>query len=267
MTLPWKKGQEVNIKGERAKVAVEAWDKNQISVVFEFTAKHTDRKTAEKDLETLKYVAEEQGSRIFLRNYILVEEGKAKPTSDLGAKITIRLPEDCPVNLSNHIGKADIKDLSNRLDVKSEFCKITLFDLSGKIGINTRFGDLDGEKLDGQVNINSRRSNITLREIKGEYDITAQYGVIKIYADRSLSSLNIDAEKSHVMLFTPKEDLFEYALTSQFGNIFVPESMAFDFTEQNQNLQKAILQTGRELGGGVSVTIKVAFGDIDVKNK
>ena len=267
MSLPWKTGQEVNIKGERAEVLVEAWDKDQISVVFEFISKNVSKKIAEKDLETLQYVAEEQGNRIFLRNYINTKEGEAKPTSDLSAKIKIKLPENCPVNLANHIGQANIKDLNNRLDVKSEFCQITLYDLSGKIGINTRFGDLEGEKLDGTVNINSRRSNITLRDIKGAYDITAQYGIIKVFADRSLSSLNIDAEKSHVYLFTPKEDLFEYALTSHFGNIFVPETMAFDFTEQNQNLQKAILQTGRELGGGVSVTIKVAFGDIDIKNK
>ncbi|MEL6925549.1 MAG: hypothetical protein AAFO94_16005, partial [Bacteroidota bacterium] len=268
MSLPWKQGQEVSIKGERAEVEVEAWDKDQISVVFEFIAKNPDKQTAETDLEALKYVAEEQGNRIFLRNYIFVKDGADRPASDLSAKIKIMMPENCPVNLANHMGQANIRELNNRLDVRSEFCKITLFDVAGKIGIDTRFGDLEGEKLDGFVNVNARRSNITLSDIKGHYDITAKYGVIKIYADQTLSSLNIDAEKSHVFLFTPKRDLFEYALTSEFGNILVPDEMGFDFTEQTDNLRKAILQAGQqETGGAVNVTVKVSFGDINIKHK
>lgn len=264
--IAWSSGQEVNIKGERAEVSVEAWERPEVMVVFEFIAKHPDKKVATGEVALMRHVAEKQGNRIFLRNYISENEDGSKPASSLKAKIKIKLPEDCPVNLSNHVGEASIKDLDNELQVSSEFCKITLYDLAGKIGINTRFGDVEGERLDGYVNINARRSNIHLSDLKGFYDIQAKYGVIKIYADQSLSKLNIDAEKSHVFLFTPKQSLFEYALTSQYGNIFVPDNMDFNFTEQSQNLQKAVLQSRKELGA-VSVTISVAFGDIDIKNR
>ena len=264
--LSWSKGQEVNIKGERAEVIVEAWDKDEVNVVFEFIAKHPEKRIAKKEVDLFKYVAEHQGDRIFIRNYISAAKDGAKPVSSLKAIISIHLPKDCSVNLSNHVGEANVKNLENELNLTSEFCKITLYDLAGKIGINTKFGDLDGEKLDGHVKINARRSNITLADLRGAYDIKATYGIIKIFADQNISKLNIDAEKSHVFLFTPKESLFEYALTSEFGNIFVPDNMDFDFTEQTNNLQKAILQSRQEVGT-VSVTIRVAFGDIDIKNQ
>ncbi|HHH49385.1 MAG TPA: hypothetical protein ENK52_00215 [Saprospiraceae bacterium] len=264
--LNWKKGQEINIKGERAEVNVEAWDKDEVSIVFEFIAKHPEKRIAKKEVNLFKYVAEQQGERIFIRNYISATADGTKPVSSLKAIITIHLPKDCSVNLSNHVGAANVKNLENELNLTSEFCKITLFDLAGKVGIITKFGDLDGEKLDGYVNINARRSNITLSDLRGTYDIKAQYGIIKIFADQNISKLNIDAEKSHVFLFTPKESLFEYALTSEYGNIFVPDNMDFDFTEQTNNLQKAILQSRQDVGT-VSVTIRVAFGDIDIKNQ
>lgn len=265
-TLSWSPGQEVNIKGEKAEVLIEAWNKDEIHIVFELMAKHPQRERAERELEQMGYLAETQGNRIFIRNFIIDAEDGTKPASLLKARILITLPEKCPVNLSNHIGEANIKDLINGFNITSEFCKITLYDVAGKIDIDTRFGDIAGTQLNGRVNIVANRSDIMLQQIRGIYDIKAKYGIINIHADDPLTELNIEAEKSNVFLFTPKGNVYDYSLTSHFGNIFVPSNMDFDFTEIGKNLQRAILRANNELAS-VSIKIRVNFGDIAVKHK
>lgn len=264
-TFPYKNGTEVNIEGEKAEIKVETWNRSEVKVLVELIAKHTDKKTAQADLDRMVYSTEQAGKNLYFRNYISSPKGGKKPTSDMKAIYTITLPADCPVYLKNNYGLSQISNLTKSLRVNSQFSRINMENLSGQIGIETRFGDIEGRDIDGNVTINSRRSDITLHDIKGNWNINSQYGVMKFFTNPSpeLLTMNIIAEKSDVYFFDPKPNYYGYTLTAHYGNITVPNDLKFNYLQNTSELKKAIFSSKI---GKSNISIKISFGDIVIRN-
>lgn len=259
--LAFQEGYELRIEGEKADVKIETWGANKIKVHLELVAKHADLATAKRDLESLKYIIERVGNRVNIRNYLLVDKDQPKPSSNLKAYYVITIPEDCPVDLRNHYGKAEINNLTQQVGVRSEFCQILLTNIQGEVDIETRFGDVTGDKLNGRVHINALRSDLTLTDLRGSFDIKAKYGKIKIDAKQSLIDLRIDAEKSDIIFLNPALATHNFNLTAFYGKITVPQEMEFDFKEDNATVNKAELHLPATEG---KVSIQTSFGNIVV---
>lgn len=263
-TFAYKVGYEVNIEGEKADVSIKTWDKNEILVELELIAKHKEQAVALKDIESLKYLTQRVKNKIYLRNYVSVEENAQKPNAALSARYVITLPKDCPVYLKNHFGVANISNLTNSLRINSEFSKIGLDNIEGTVDLQSRFGDIIGDLIDGQVSINSRRSDITLTNISGSYDITAQYGVIRIFAEDQLLKLNLDATHSDVYFFNPNPAFYSYNLVANQGQINLPEELNLNLMEDQPQMKKYKFKPPqREFYA--TITLSVTLGDIHLE--
>ena len=257
--FPFKNGQTVLIEGERAEIKVETWEKKTISVELTLIAKHPQRATAEKDLESFDFSFEDRGDKVVLRNYFA---GKTKADSELSAIYSVKVPTECPVQMSNYFGKTDVQDLSNSFEIDSKFGPIAMTNLSGIIDVSSRFGDIFGDFLSGKVKIESHRSNITLKHLEGSFDINSKYGIIKIFADNKIIDLNVEAEKSDVYLFNPDPSELGYDLLAHFGDITVPEDLKINFVEKSDKMSHAVRAPGTQYPG---VFVKISYGDIIVK--
>lgn len=258
-TLDFLDDYKLNIEGEKADVLINTWNESKVRVELTLVAKHSDVQIAKKDIETIKYIIEKRGKIIFIQNTMNTGEGAEKPKSSLQVHYVITIPEQCPLNLKNHFGNADINDLKKQVVINSEYCKIKLTNIEGDISIETRFGDIIGSGISGNVNILSSRSDITLTRLKGSIDIQAKYGLIKIDADKSLIDLNIVAEKSDIMFLNPATETYSFNLTAYYGKIEVPKSMEFDFKEKTPTLNRAELRLPVNEG---QVSIRTSFGNI-----
>lgn len=263
-TFAYQPGYELNVEGEKALLDIQTWDRQEISIKLELTAKHADKRVADADLEKVKYLLHRVKNKIYARNYT-EEDSKGTVQATLSAQYIIMVPKECPVYLKNYFGATNVADLSNRLKINGEFTKIGLENIKGLIDINTRFGDLTANRLDGQVSLNARRSDITLRDIKGSYDIQAQYSLIQIFSADELINLNIIAEKSDVRFYDSNPAAFAYALTASHGNIFLPSMLRANYTEPSPNLKKVTFKPSTEFYPNIS--IRVTFGDIHIDKK
>ncbi len=259
-TINYEEGYQLFIDGEKADVQIESWEKKKISVSIALTAKHADRKIAERDLESMRYDIEVVGKKIYVRNQLVLKSDQPKPESTFKAKYVFTVPADCPIDLRNHFGKAEISDLKRGIAVKSEFTEILLNNIQGSIGVETRFGDVDGKQLSGEMNIESTRSDITLTQLKGRVNINAKYGKIKIDAQRSLVDLNIKAEKTDILFMNPATETYSFDLAAYYGDISVPEMMSFEIKEEKA-LNKAELNLPKQ---EAKVSIQTSFGNIVV---
>lgn len=262
-TFPYRAGYEVNVEGQKAEIKVETWDKPEIYIQLELTAKHPEKEVAERDLEKMKYLAERVQRKIYARNYVSEGKGIAKPEASLYAKYIIKVPEECSVYLKDSFGEIDVSNLVNRLRIHSEFTPIGLKDMGGQLDIKTRFGDLIGEGINGSMKINSRRSNVTLSELRGQFDIESYFGIIKIFADDQLVDMNIVGEKTDVYLFNANPNANGYALTAQHGNLKMPKEMNINYVENNLSLKQITFKPSQDFYPSISVS--VTFGDIIVQ--
>ncbi|MCB0662108.1 MAG: DUF4097 family beta strand repeat protein [Saprospiraceae bacterium] len=253
-------GMEVVLEGERAEIQVETWDKNEVEVHLQLMSRHPDAAIAKRDLQIFQYKMETSGNKILIRNFIASSD---KPASNLKATYLLKVPEECPVKMTNYFGKSEVSDLQNKLEVNGEFSPISLANIKGDIHVRTKFGDLEADGLDGRVKIESQRSNLTLKRLKGTYDIQSKYGIVKIFSDRNLVNLNIEAERSDVYFFNPNPTEFGYDLMAHYGGITVPNDLKINFVEKSDNLQHAILQSRTQQPG---IFVKITYGDIVIRN-
>jgi len=171
------------------------------------------------------------------------------------------IPESCKVKLENYFGTAELTDLSQGVDINSEFCNLKLKNVLGTVNVDTYFGDLIGVMIDGKVDIKANRSNVTLSEIAGTYNIDAYHGVIKVFANESLlEGMQINAINSDVFYYDSDLNGYNFNLTSQNGNVEIPEYLVASYTEEDE-LKRFKIAPQAELIG-VKVGINVISGDL-----
>ncbi len=256
-------GYEVNIEGEKADISVTTWAKNEVSVLIEITAKHSDVKIAEADLDNIRYLAERVKNKIYVRNY-RADKGY-QSAANLEIRYTIVVPEECPVYVKNYFGIANISNLTNRLRVYGEYSQIDMNNIEGLLDIRTRFGDIIGEKIGGNVTINARRSDVTLRDITGSYTINAQYGTLRLHPIAGLTVLNVNAEKSEVFLYENGLDKFGYLLTTTHGEMDTPPDIRSMELESTPEVKRIQIKPGTEISG--QITVSVTFGDVHLERE
>jgi hypothetical protein len=261
--LPYRPGYEVNMEGENARIVVESWEREEVKIVIELVAKHPQMDIARRDIDAMKFSIDQHGNKIYFRNYISPEEGQPQPEASLEAIYTVMLPDSCPVYAKNHFGNVTMSNLKHLVKIQSEFSKIFLDSIVGDLFVQSHFGDIFGRGIYGNVDIDARRSDITLRQIGGNFDISSHYGIIKLFADRSLLNLNIEAEKSDVYFFDPQPSAYGYTLTAHYGNITVPNDLKMNFLENTSNLQKAVLLPSNDMA---TISVRITFGDIIIRN-
>ncbi len=189
---------KVRVWGERSDIEITPWNHNEIKAVVELTAKHPDRHTAEKDLETLHYTADKSGRAVSLRNFVVLTKNGAKPQSNLKARFTLFVPANCAVEIQNSFGKTTVKGLQTVTQLQTEFCTVELTDLRGNITARTQFGALKADNLSGTLSVVAERTDLLLQQIKGECRVRAQHGSLDIQTDKSQVKLDVETKNTEL---------------------------------------------------------------------
>lgn len=256
--MKYKDGQVLAVQGEKSEVEITPWEKDYIAITLNLTAQHPERAIAEEDLTYFEYKFEDTRDTIFIQNEITAKDETLR--SGLQAFYVINIPTSCKVKLDNYFGTAVLTDLSQGIDINSEFCNLELKNILGKVDVNTYYGDLIGVMINGEVNISARRSNVTLSEIEGKFNIEAHSGIVKVFANQSLLDMNINATKSDVFFYDSQLSGYNFNLTSQKGDIELPDRLRAEYTKENE-IRNIIVKPEGELIG-VRIAINVISGDI-----
>ncbi len=259
-SFPSSAGDVFSLDAEKADLTFKTDAKTrEVKLHIELIARHQKLESAKNDLNALKLITENIGGKIYIRNYIAIEKGAAKPTSDLRVRYVVTLPPDLIVVLKNTFGKLNIADLTNKLDITADYCKVQVANSKGHITFNTRFGSIEGDGLDGKISITSHRTDIGLKLLKGGCAINAQFGKININAAPTLSFLSVKAEKADVY-FEPVEgvDKFGYLLTSEYGTVKTPTKLNFTYSEKSKQREQASFNNK----SAISVNIQTTFSQI-----
>ncbi len=250
----------LNIEAEKADIEILTWEKPEIKVTIDLIAKHPDRKTASSDLEMLKYVAEKTSREVFLRNYLVIQNEKTKPSSNLKVKYSFRIPEEMKVTIQNSFGKVYVKGNIKHLNIKADFCHIELDDLTGNTKLDTHYGEIISKSFNGIAVINSERSDLTFSNLGGQNTINAQYGKLRIESVDGLKSLYINAEKADINFEKAPLKSFYFDVSSRFGKMSLTSD--FSWLQNDKTERSAILNSTLSS----KIIINNSFGSITIKN-
>jgi hypothetical protein len=250
----------VQIEAEKADIEIMTWDKPEIKVSLELIAKHPDRKTAAADLDMMKYVADKIGKGVFIRNYLVIENPKLKPTSNLKAKYIIRVPNTTNLTVQNNFGKISMTGGIKTLNLKTDFCQIELNKMMGVIKLNTHYGEVVAKDIEANLSIQSERSDLIISQLSGDCSINAQYGKLNINALKDIKQLKIDAQKSEININEVPFKKYNFKVEASYGKLKVPA----EFTMQEDSRSYKVATLNLQLKS--SINIKNSFGNITIEN-
>jgi hypothetical protein len=247
------------IAAERADIEMTTWEKSDISVVMELSARHPDKSTAVSDLSKVQYIADRNGKDYFLRNYIVLKDGDNKPVSNLKARYIIHLPSSCAVDLKNSFGTITLKGLTNSIQLKADFCTTNLVDLSGKGQVNTTFGELKCDDLAGTFTFSSDHTKLHLNQVAGTVRLDANHGNVEIYPNSGLTSLAIRSKKAEVVVLAKNWQLFDYTVQGAYATIKLPNG--FKWKRNTSDFKEAFFNR-KQLA---TVDINAEFGNVTIR--
>ncbi|SKC04001.1 hypothetical protein SAMN05660293_03729 [Dyadobacter psychrophilus] len=249
----------LHINAEKADIELTTWDKSEISIVMELSARHPDKNTAANDLSKVQYIADRNGKDYFLRNYIVLKDGESKPVSNLRARYKIHLPASCAVNLKNSFGTITLKGLTNSLQLKADFCITTLAEIKGKGQMQTSFGELKVNEISGIFTFTSDHTKVSLQSIAGVIKVDALYGDIELFPTSGLTSLAIKSRKAEVTLQTKNWQNFDYTIQSAYANMKLPNG--FKWKRNTTDFKEAFFSKNQL----ANVDINAEFGRVTIK--
>jgi len=249
----------LHITAEKADIEMITWDKPEISIIMELSARHPEKNTAANDLSKVQYIADRNGKDYFLRNYIVLKEGEAKPVSNLRARYKIHLPASCAVDLKNSFGTITLKGLTNNLQLKADFCTTYLVDLSGKGQMQTSFGELKANEISGVFTFQSDHTKMSLQSIAGVIKVDAVYGDIELFPASGLTSLGIKSKKAEITLQTKNWQNFDYTINSAYATMKLPNG--FKWKRNTSDFKEAFFSKNQL----ANVSIEAEFGGVTVK--
>jgi hypothetical protein len=210
------------VSAEKAMIVVNGWDKNELKVVIKLIAKNIIRKSAESDLDILKYAIKETNQSIQLSNFF-DNEGKYKGiSSNLSAYYEMWCPVNSRIQITNLYGGITIKAFSGEISIKSGFCQVSLSQIIGKLVMESSYDNLNLERTNITCKINADKTDINFSDVAGNYNIKAQYGSISAQPSTGLNMV-VDALRTSVKVFTNNFDDFNYELKTCSDNITIPE--------------------------------------------
>ena len=190
--------EEVRIQAERADIEIVTWNKPEIKLTVELTAKHPDRTTATNDLKTVQFTASQTNNVLYINNYVLITKDIVKPQSNLKVHYILQLPATVSLFIIDSFGKIMIRGLTKNTTLKTQFCNADLSDLRGKINTEIHFGELRLTNIDANTNLVTDHTDAWLKQIAGFCKIRAKNGIIEIDTDKSEIDFDIKTDKAEV---------------------------------------------------------------------
>ena len=259
-TNDWSYKQTLEINGKNAIIHISTWDQPTIKTTIELIAKHPDKEVAEKDVEVLQYNITNQKKRISISNYLSISKSNEKPSSTLKTKLTLIIPENCPLSVRNNFGSIHIEGLKQRLKIDSRFTNIAVKNLKGNLDINSHLGEIHGKDINANTKITSNRSKIYFERLSGNINIGTKYGTIQVVENEAYTyDMNITGNKSDVTILNAQPTINAYELKTSFGSITTQKQNSFDVLMDTDTL-KQIHAIPTVSTSNISITLD--YGDI-----
>lgn len=261
-SINWTPGMSVILNAERAEIFCTTHKSRVIDIELSIISKNEDRKTAESDLKKMKFLNETKGNKLFLRNYIELARNESKPGSALKVIYTIKIPENCAIEIHDYFGKITVKNLRSELKINSEYTQIELNHVEGKINVNTLFGDVNASNLNGQTYIESTRSNISIINFEGLLKLKASVAEIHLTGLEKAKGIRVEAEKSMINLKFINPSDFAFLLQLHQSELTKPEKLVLNYSKNEKDDIKASFNTG---GKHPQVNINLNFGTLKIQ--
>lgn len=255
-TIPHPAGGGLQIDAQRADIHISTWEEDSLRLELRLVAKHPEKATATRELETMKYFMDRVGNTVVIRNFLASDNQAPQPASTLKAVYFIWVPAACSLEIRNSFGYVEIRGLRAPVKVNGEYCDMAFFDYDGAMNVHSYFGDMEGEGLSSKITWDADRSDVSMTGFAGDLSLSARYGSVGLNLAAEAGDIRIKAERTDLRISGVSAARHRFSLHTSNGTLEVPPTFGLVF---GQNQQSAWSESNR---AAKLLDLRTTFGKI-----
>jgi hypothetical protein len=232
----------LSIVGEKTMITVKGWNKNYVGLKITFSAEHTDRGMATKELEYMHYSLSRDKHTVELRNAFILPAKTDGVQSKIRVLMELNVPAALKLSIYNRYGNAELSGLSGKISAVFEFSDLILDNITGEINIRSSYSEVRGERLALLSFVsNDEESKYTLELDRGAYTFNSKHSDHDLTLG-GIQALTINAKHTDITIQPKKFGSYNYQLISKEGNIYLPVRFGHLVKKENNQSQLTVNQ-------------------------
>lgn len=269
-SYPLSGSDRVKLENSFGELKVQTWNKDEIKVDIQMTAKSGSEDRAQQILDNIKISDGKSGSEVWFKTSIDDDKrlwNKKGNYKDEGFTINyvVYLPSRTTLNASNSFGQMFMPDYQGQVQLESKFGALTAGALANVKAINVEFGKADIRSVqDGKTTIKFSRGRIG--NVSGNFEGNFEHcGGVWIGVDNNTQSVKIKNDFTKVYLNVPKDLSANFDMETHFGEVNNETGFSIkkaDEEDDDHGPKFDHRYKGKAGAGNVPVRVKSEFGEV-----
>jgi hypothetical protein len=277
-SYPVSNSDKISLNNQFGEMKLITWEKNEVKVDVEITAKAEDDKRAQDILDKITIEDGKSSGGVYFKTKFAKDQwDKEKNNDEKGEKhknegmeinYTVYLPSGNPLNADNQFGAMTVPDYRGEATLTSKFGSLTAGKITNSKSVSVEFGKANIAQLNGGK-LSIKFSLGTISKLTGQVDANFEFcDKIKMNIDNDVKDLDIKNSYSTLYLDLNKNFSGNYDIATSFGEF--KNKTAFAIKEDGKNADDDDRHgpnfnhkySGTSGSGSTKVKIKSSFGEI-----
>ena len=280
-SYPVSSGDKITLNNQFGEMKLVTWDKNEVKVDVNITAKADDDSRAQQILDKITIEDGKNSNGVYFKTKFAKdqwnddsdrnrskEERKEKHKNEgMEINYTVYLPAGNPLNADNQFGPMTVPDYRGEATLTSKFGSLTAGKINNSKSVSVEFGKADIAQLNGGK-LSIKFSSGTVSKLSGDVDANFEFcDKIKINIDNDVKDLDIKNSYSTLYLDLNKNFSGNYDIATSFGEFrnktaFAIKEQGKDDDDDRHGPNFNHKYSGTSGSGTTKVKIKSSFGEI-----
>jgi len=280
-SYPVSGGDRITLNNQFGEMKLVTWDKNEVKVDVDITAKADDDKRAQEILDKITIEDGKSSSGVYFKTKFAKDQWNDNSDRDrnrderrekhknegMEINYTVYLPAGNPLNADNQFGPMTVPDYRGEATLVSKFGSLTAGKITNGKSISVEFGKADIAQLNGGK-LSIKFSSGTISKLTGDVDANFEFcDKIKMNIDNDVKELEIKNSYSTLYLDLNKNFSANYDIATSFGEFknktaFAIKEQGKDDDDDRHGPNFNHKYSGTSGSGATKVKIKSSFGEI-----
>lgn len=270
-SYPLSNADQVSLNNQFGEMKINTWNKNEIKVDVNITAKAGSEEAAQRILDNIYIEDEKNGNSVSFRTRMKNDKmnwnNNKKDYRDQGMQINyvVYMPATNSLNVTNQFGPTNIPDYKGPVTLVSKFGSLTAGQLAQVKEVNVEFGEAWLQSVNGgKVIVKFSKGDI--KGLSGNVEVRFEFcDKMRVTIDNNVRDLNIRSSYSNLYLNAATNLSSSIYIKTSFGDF--TNKTNFDLRKQGGDDEKYgpkfdKVYIGNAGGGANKLKVNADFGDV-----
>jgi hypothetical protein len=289
---------KLDIDNQFGDVMISTWDKDQITVDIEISAKGATEDKATETLNQINVEDSQKDKTISFKTYIGLthngdgenkqnddknnddrsedkhkdkdKAGKQRSNRHFSINYIVHMPAVNPLHIKDQFGKIVVPDLKGSVNLYSQFGGLTAGKLANVEAIHVEFGSATiGEISNGKLNL-SFNGPTAVRKIGGNVKVVIEFSsLVQLGLDDNIGELSVIESYSDVRMVLARDFSADFNIHTSYGDLH--NDSGINMQEQKDSDSGMMPRfdkdfQGRSGDGKAKISVKSSYGNVSLSH-